>query len=66
MYKTNLNHHIKFYCQKEPSFGCTHCPYKAKTKGNLKIHFNGVHLKIKRTRSTKNMRFAKVFIDENK
>lgn len=36
--KAKLNRHIKFECNKEPSFLCMFCPYKAKRKDNLQTH----------------------------
>lgn len=36
--KAKLSRHIKFECNKEPSFLCMFCPYKAKRKDNLKTH----------------------------
>lgn len=40
--------HIRFECQKEATFACPFCNYKAKKKGNLKIHVNGVHFKLRK------------------
>lgn len=37
--KTNLMRHRRFECGKEPQFECKLCPYKAKQKSNLKIHY---------------------------
>jgi hypothetical protein len=51
-HQPSLWKHVRYECQKEPTFGCSFCPYKAKTKGNLQIHINGVHLKLKRTKKS--------------
>ncbi|RZB39182.1 hypothetical protein BDFB_000071 [Asbolus verrucosus] len=63
-HRESLQKHIRFECQKEPTFGCPYCPYKAKRKGNLKVHINGVHLKLRRSRSAKP--FCQVFVNDRK
>jgi hypothetical protein len=47
-YKRSLKHHIKYECFKEPTFACSFCSYKSKTKGNLKLHTMKVHLTTKK------------------
>lgn len=37
-YKRNLQQHRKYECNKEPSFSCQFCPYRAKKRNNLKSH----------------------------
>lgn len=36
--KKHLIYHLKYECEKEPSFFCNHCPFKTKHKSSLKTH----------------------------
>lgn len=42
-YKKNLDAHLKYECEKEPSFSCTLCTYRTATKSSLKRHLVAVH-----------------------
>lgn len=58
----SLQKHQKYDCQKEATYKCPMCPFKAKRKYNVKLHYNGVHLKIRRPKRKKP--FLKVFVEE--
>lgn len=38
-----MRHHQRWECNKEPSFECPHCKYKAKRKNSLKSHMHRRH-----------------------
>nr|CAI5842156.1 unnamed protein product [Callosobruchus analis] len=43
-WKSTMRRHEEDECgDKEPKFMCPHCPYKAKQKGNLKVHIRKHH-----------------------
>lgn len=39
----SLRNHKKFECGKSAQFGCPHCNYRCKRKGNMKAHILHVH-----------------------
>lgn len=45
-HKCSLQAHRKYECGQDPQFSCPHCPFKAKTRSNLKAHIASKHFHI--------------------
>ncbi|XP_014207191.1 ikaros family zinc finger protein-like [Copidosoma floridanum] len=45
-WKSTMRRHEKVECGKQPSFQCPQCPYKARQRGNLTVHFKRHHQKM--------------------
>ena len=56
-WKSTMRRHENLECgDKPPSFQCPECPYKAKQRGNLTVHFKRHHpLKIDKSESSSNI-----------